>query len=150
MAYFAEINSSNIVIDIKVTPDDVDQTWCQNHFNSSNTWIQYWRLAPGTHDSSKRYNQADIGGTYDPARDAFIPSPAYPSLIFNESTCASDFPGAIPVHGNYTGLPDDSIGYSWDEENQRWLGKYYLPEDTDGTQYRSFVWDPTNLVWNEV
>ena len=46
MAYFAEINSSNIVIDIKVTPDDVDQTWCQNHFNSSNTWIQYWRLAP--------------------------------------------------------------------------------------------------------
>lgn len=58
-----------------------------------------------------RKNYAVIGGSYDEARDAFIPPKPYPSWILNEETCQWDSP-----------IPYPSEGYwRWSEETLSWL-----------------------------
>ena len=38
---------------------------------------------------------------------------------------------------------------TWDETNQRWIGKTFN-DSTDPVTETDYVWDATNLQWNEV
>ena len=61
-----------------------------------------------------RKNYAQIGFTYDPVRDAFIPPKPKecPSFILNEHTCLWEPP--IPK-------PQDGHDYIWREEDLTWI-----------------------------
>jgi len=94
MAHFAQIDDTNTVIDVVVVSDDQEHrgheflaidlglggTWLQTSYN---TYGGQHRLG-GT---PLRKNYAQIGFTYDPVRDAFIPPQPHPDLILNENTC---------------------------------------------------------------
>lgn len=89
MAYFAQIDESNIVTNVLVIPDDQDsrgQQFLADDLGLGGTWIE-------TSDTGAiRYNYAAIGYTYDPSRDAFIPPQPDPTFILNEETCQWEEP----------------------------------------------------------
>ena len=84
MAYFAQLDESNIVTNVLVVPDDQahrGQDFLANDLGLGGTWIE-------TSDTGAiRYNYAAIGYTYDSIRDAFIPPQPDPNFVLNEETC---------------------------------------------------------------
>ena len=76
------------------------------------TWIQT------SYNNNIRKNYANIGYTYDLARDAFIEPQPYASWTLNETTCRWEPP---------TPYPDDDNFYQWDESTTTWV-KVEVPE----------------------
>jgi len=76
------------------------------------TWIQT------SYNNNIRKNYANIGYTYDLARDAFIEPQPYASWTLNETTCRWKPP---------TPYPDDDNTYEWDESTTAWV-KVEAPE----------------------
>ena len=56
-------------------------------------------------------NYPDIGYTYDPERDAFIPPQPFNSWFLNEEKCVWEAPVAYP---------DDGQNYNWNETTKQW------------------------------
>jgi len=123
MAHFAKLGKGNVVEDIIVI-DNADapneaagQEFIKKTYNDTSLWLQTsYNTVAGVHllgGTPFRMNYAEIGGTYDEGRDAFIPFKNFPSFIFNETTYRWDPP--IP-------LPDDSdtVKYVWDEVVMNW------------------------------
>ena len=108
MAYFAEINDSNIVIRVLVindsdSPDEATGiAFCQSLYGGS-TWVQT--------SYEIRKNKAGKGHTWDSGRNAFIRAKPYPSWTLNETTCRWVPPVAYP---------DSEERHYWDEDNRRW------------------------------
>jgi hypothetical protein len=104
MAYFAELNASNIVLRVVAIADAdlLDENGnevealgvarCKQLFGENTIWLQtsYNTLA-NVHANGKtpfRKNFAGIGCTYDPQRDAFIDQkPDGEDWTFDEATC---------------------------------------------------------------
>ena len=123
MAYFAKIADNNEVITVEVVSDDIATTEqagidFQNNFHGTvANWKQTsYETFGGVHKENGgipfRKNTAEIGGTYDAERDAFIPRHRYPSWTLNESTCRYEPPTSRPRDGNF---------YEWDEETTSWV-----------------------------
>ena len=117
MAHFAEIDGSNIVLRVLVIADEHEadgENWCNALLGG--TWKQTsYNTTEGVHllgGTPFRKQFAEIGGTYDVARDAFIPIQPYPSWTLNESTCKWEPPVAKPV--------DDKV-YRWNEDTTNWV-----------------------------
>ena len=139
MAYFAEIDDTNTVIQVLVIEDKVLEKkqilntgeiitedsqkgvdFLNDMFPDSGTWIQSTKgTRGGVHygsdgepDGGKvlRYNTANIGGTYDPTADAFYSPNPYPSWSLDEN-----FIWQPP-----TPMPEDDKAYDWNEETQEW------------------------------
>tara|TARA_B100000809_G_C14934049_1_gene457928 strand:- start:208 stop:582 length:375 start_codon:yes stop_codon:yes gene_type:complete len=115
MAYFAEIDDSNVVLRVLVLSDtdtqdengvEVEEIG-QEYFHNSlgGTWIQTSK------SNAFRKNYAGIGHTYDEIRDAFIPPKPFPSWTLKEDTCLWEAP---------TARPDDGKFYSWNEDTTSW------------------------------
>jgi len=107
MAHYAEINESNVVVQVIVADQDfVDSlqgTWLQTSYNTRG----------GQHilgGQPLRKNFAGVGYHYDSELDAFIPPKPYTSWILDTSTCTWQAP--IPK-------PDGS--YYWDENANNWI-----------------------------
>jgi hypothetical protein len=120
MANFAEVNESNIVIQIVAinNSDIMDNgveseqkgiTFCKTLWPNSKDWVQ------SSFSQRFRKNTAGIGYTYDKERDAFIPPKEYPSWILNEDTCRWE----PPVPSKYNGT--DGKFYAWDEDIKDWV-----------------------------
>lgn len=96
MNTFAHVNKDGVVVNIVIgnaaVPDDCVE-------------VEYWA------DGSQRKNTASIGGTYDPARDAFIDVKPYASWVLNEETCRWQAP--VP-------MPDDGKAHDWNEQTLNW------------------------------
>jgi len=117
MAYFAKLNSNNIVekvISINnavitdangVEQEQLGVDFINQLYNTNDTWKQT------SYNNNIRKNYAGIGFTYDLQRDAFIPQKPYNSWVLNEQTCLWEAP--IPY-------PTDGQRYSWNEETQSW------------------------------
>lgn len=119
MAYFAELNSDNVVLRVISVGNSVvgepdflfPQTeaigcdFIANGLGFSGSWKQT------SYNNNFRKNYAGIGYSYDPARDAFIPPKPYPSWILSEESCLWNPP--IPC-------PQDGEKYYWDEETTSW------------------------------
>ena len=104
MAYFAELDTNNIVLRVIAISDadlldengnEVEAlglTRCKQLFGETTIWLQtsYNTLA-NAHANGKtpfRKNFAGIGYTYDAGRDAFIePQPESEDWTFDEATC---------------------------------------------------------------
>ena len=117
MAHYAEINTSNEVINVISGVDEVEKSGGEMMYllATGNTWKRTsYNTVGGEHRGSGtpfRKNYAGIGYSYDKDRDAFIPPKQYPSWVLNEDTCRWDAPVA---------MPDDDQMYTWNEETTNW------------------------------
>ena len=85
MAYFAQINDSNIVISVLAVPDSEEhrgQEFLADDLGLGGRWLQT------SYNNRIRKNYAGIGYIYDPDLDAFIaPKPAEGHWELDEETC---------------------------------------------------------------
>lgn len=124
MAYFAEINESNIVTNVIRIPDEVlitesgiideslGEVYCKSICNSTSKWIQTWKEKDSL--TNKRFNYASVGSIYDPTYDVFLHPKPYDSWILDTNT----FSWVAPVEKPSA---DPNILWIWDEENLRWI-----------------------------
>jgi len=130
MAYFAKLNSNNIVENIisinnavitdanGVEQEQLGVDFINQLYNTNDVWKQTsYNTVEGVHQlggTSFRKNYAGIGYQYDSQRDAFIPIKPYDSWLLNEQTCLWNSPIPMPS--------DASIDkrYTWNEETQSW------------------------------
>ena len=126
MAYFAELNNSNVVVRViaiansccqDVNGHEVESigiSYCQKLFGG--TWKQTsFNTFMGQHSLGKtplRKNYAKVGHVYDEELDAFIPEKAFPSWVLNNETAQWEPP--VP-------FPNDDNNYDWDEETISWV-----------------------------
>jgi hypothetical protein len=112
MAYFAELDTNNIVIRVVVVDNEYDtedgSDWCEEFFGGG-TWVRTAR------DSSIRANYAGVGFHYDTQLDAFIPPKPYDSWSLDEGTCRWEAPVPYPEDA------DPTLPYMWDEDNIQWV-----------------------------
>ena len=99
MSHYAEIDADGVVLRVIVAEQDFIDT-------------QPGIFVQTSYNATIRKNFAGIGFTYDETRDAFLPPKPYPSWLLIEDTCQWEAP--VPK-------PEDSISYSWDEENKKWV-----------------------------
>jgi hypothetical protein len=130
MAYFAKLNSENIVetvISINnfvitdangAEQEQLGIDFINQLYNTNDTWKQTsYNTIGGIHKLGGvpfRKNYASIGCTYDSQRDAFIPKKLFNSWILNEQTCLWEAPVAYPVDSNINNR------YKWNEEILNW------------------------------
>jgi len=130
MAYFAKLNSNNIVENIisinnavitdanGVEQEQLGVDFINQLYNTNDVWKQTsYNTVEGVHQlggTPFRKNYAGIGYQYDSQRDAFIPIKPYDSWLLNEQTCLWNSPIPMPS--------DASIDkrYTWNEETQSW------------------------------
>ena len=105
MAYFAQLDKDNKVIDIQVVTETAGVEFLTQLLGGTGWWKQTYI------DGGSRKNYAALGSTYNASRDAFIYIQPYPSWILNDSTCIWDPP---------TPYPDDGKDYEWNEETKAW------------------------------
>lgn len=138
MAYFAKINSNNIVETVisvnnnvlldqnnveqeskgieflKNLYNDQNSKWVQTSFNTrANKYLNPDNTLAADQSKAFRKNFASIGYTYDEQRNAFIPPKVFNSWILNENSCVWEAPIPKP--------PKPENGwYIWNENIQNW------------------------------
>ncbi len=126
MAYYAELDINNIVINIRTGASenilDMEQIYLERFQNVHKRTSYNTRAGihydPNTNlpsqDQSKafRKNFAALGYFYDADKDAFIPQQPYESWILNPEKCVWEPPVPYPDDGKKT--------YQWKEETQTW------------------------------
>ena len=118
MAHFAQLDESNIVLQVIVVSNDsinnlpfpesepVGVAFCKSLFGQNTNWAQT------SYNASFRYNYAGIGYLFDATAGAFIPPKPYPSWLLNTQT----FQWQAPVP-----YPNNGKTYQWDEATQSWV-----------------------------
>lgn len=119
MAHFAKISSSNHeILDVNVVNnEDINDLPFPESEPVGITFLQAWTtdawyFKQTSYNSNFRKNYAQIGGTYDSTRDAFIPIKEYDSWVLDEDTCRWKAP---------VDKPDDGNRYAWDESTTSWV-----------------------------
>ena len=145
MAHFAELNSSNEVLRvIVVSNEDVDANGGDQHADAETfvtTIVPYstggdsWKQTSYNDNFRKQY--AGKGYTYDSSKNKFIAPKPYASWALD----VSDDWKAPVTYPNVIEISSLPVVISWDEDNQKWLGK------TESTNY---TWNVDNLQWDEV
>ena len=111
MAHFAFVNGGIVEKVIVAEQDFIDS----NPELTPGKYIQTsYNTFGGEHTlggTPLRKNFAQVGGTYDKTRDAFIPIKPYESWTLNDTTCRWECPVAYPDDGNM---------YTWNETDQQW------------------------------
>ena len=152
MAHFAELNSSNEVLRvIVVSNDDVDANGGDLHADAEafvktivphSTGGVAWKQTSYNNNFRKQY--AGIGVTYDASKDKFILPQPYSSWSLDSN---DDWKAPV-TEPTVTEIDSVFVFTSWDETNQKWLGKTYTGDD--GETITNYEWDATNTEWNEV
>jgi len=148
MAYFAELNSSSVVIQVVViSNEDVaahggDESTTAEDFVESlvpfSSGGASWKQT--SYNNSFRKQYAGIGYSYDAAKDMFITSQPYPSWSLDSS---GDWNAPV-TYPNVSEIGGLQVFISWDEDNLRWLGSTFTSPSTGETKYR---WDASALNW---
>ena len=153
MAHFAELNSSNEVLQvIVISNDDVDANGGDESTQAETfvaTIVPYgtggvaWKQTSYNNNFRKQY--AGIGYSYDSSKDKFITPQPYPSWSLDSN---DDWKAPVTVP-NVTEISSLPVYTSWDEPNLQWLGQT-VDFNTDPATTTNYTWDATNLQWNEV
>jgi hypothetical protein len=120
MAHYAKVKDGIVINVIVAEPDFFTNLveiepgeWIQTSYNTFGGVHYDPNTGLASEDQSKalRKNYANIGGTYDKIKDAFIPPKPYNSWTLNETTCRWEAPVAYPA---------DDKNYIWNEETTSW------------------------------
>ena len=151
MAHFAELNSSNKVLQvIVISNDDVDANGGDESTQAETfvaSIVPYgtggvaWKQTSYNNNFRKQY--AGIGFSYDSSKDKFILPQPYPSWSLDSS---DDWKAPV-TYPNVTEISSNPVLIVWDEDNQKWLGETYTGDPIVTTNY---TWDASGLAWNEV
>ncbi len=152
MAHFAELNSSNEVLQvIVVSNDDVDSNGGDLHADAEafvktivphSTGGVAWKQTSYNGNFRKQY--AGMGMTYDASKNKFLLPKPFPSWSLDSN---DDWQSPV-TFPSVTEIDSVMIFISWDEDNQKWLGKTYTGDG--GETITNYEWDATNTQWNEV
>ena len=152
MAHFAELNSSNEVLQvIVVSNDDVDSNGGDLHADAEafvktivphSTGGVAWKQTSYNGNFRKQY--AGMGDTFDASKNKFIKPKPFPSWSLDSN---DDWQSPV-TFPSVTEIDSVMIFISWDEDNQKWLGKTYTGDG--GETITNYEWDATNTQWNEV
>ena len=136
MAHFAQLNDSNVVINVIVVADSDAANeasgiaFCKNLQGADTNWVQTsYNTHAGKHytfnsDGVREYdngtglrkNYAGVGMLYDSVRDAFYETQPFASWTIDSNTATWQPPIAYPG-----GRSGDLKKYEWDEGNTRWV-----------------------------
>ena len=120
MSHFAKVYMDGVVEEVIVAEQDyIDSlpveegyTWIKTSYNTKGN-VHYSPITSIPDGGIPfRKNYAQIGGTYDAVRDAFIPQQPFNSWILDDETCLWMPP--IPK-------PDDGKLYYWGEVMGKWI-----------------------------
>ena len=118
MAHFATLNNDNVVIAVEVVnnavitdgdgkeQEQLGIDFLQQTHKNNNIYKQT------SYNGNLRVNYAQVGGTYDPVKDAFIHKQPFPSWVLNGTQWEAPVP--YPTDGSL------KIAYGWDESNKSW------------------------------
>lgn len=107
MSHFAELDKDNIVIRVLVGDNNMPNEgydWFVETFGGR--WIQT------SYNANIRKNYANLGFSYDEARDAFIAPRTFKSWTLDEETCQWQAPTPYPL---------DGLNYYWEEKLLEWV-----------------------------
>ena len=152
MAHFAELDSNNKVIRVVViSNEDVDANGGDLHPDAeifvasivphSENGVA-WKQTSYHHNFRKQYAGADK--FYDSFKDKFIEIQPFPSWYLDNNDDWQppvNFPNTVDIGGLRANA-------TWDEDNRRWIGRTF-DHTTDPVTETPYVWDATNLQWNE-
>jgi hypothetical protein len=151
MAHFAELNSSNKVLQVIVISNtDVDANGGDESTQAETfvaSIVPYgtggvaWKQTSYNNNFRKQY--AGIGFSYDSSKDKFILPQPYPSWSLDSS---DDWQAPV-TYPTVTEINSVDVIISWDEDNQKWLGETYTGDPIVTTNY---TWDASSLAWTEV
>ena len=152
MAHFAELNSSNEVLRvIVISNDDVAANGGDQHADAEtfvttivphSTGGVAWKQTSYNHNFRKQY--AGIGMNYDASKDKFIVPQPFPSWSLDSN---DDWQAPV-TYPTVTQISSVDVLISWNEDNEKWLGKTYTGDDSD--TITNYEWDASNTQWNEV
>ena len=144
---FAKLDSNNMVLDvICVTDTDIMVDGVVNEdagiqFLVECTKHALWKMSDrGMYGGVNikggallRKNAPTIGGTYDPAKDAFIPIKEHDSWTLNETTCLWEAPFELTqeqigsykhwwseTEQTYVGTTPENVDVKWNTETSAW------------------------------
>jgi hypothetical protein len=152
MAHFAELNSSNEVLQvIVISNDDVDANGGDESAQAETfvaTIVPYgtggvaWKQTSYNNNFRKQY--AGIGYSYDSSKDKFILPQPYPSWSLDDN---DDWKAPV-TYPTVTEISSNPVQITWDEDNQKWLGKTFTGDGNE--TITNYEWNATDLQWNEV
>lgn len=163
MAHFAELDGSNVVVQVLVVHNDVldvdgvesEQAgidFLNGMFPDSGVWKQT------SYNRSFRGCYAGPGYLYDADRDAFYyPNSPFPSWVLNETTFDWDPP--VPHLPNHV-WDEDTIAWvkppspfpswtEWSDDKNMWVAPVAYPGPTDPYRAPLYEWDEDTLTWIE-
>jgi hypothetical protein len=152
MAHFAELNSSNEVLQvIVISNEDVDANG-GDESSQAETFVASivpygtggvaWKQTSYNNNFRKQY--AGIGYSYDSSKDKFILPKPYPSWSLDDN---DDWKAPV-TYPTVTEISSNPVQITWDEDNQKWLGKTFTGDGNE--TITNYEWNATDLQWNEV
>ena len=147
MAYFAEINSENLVLRVLVA-DDADVLNYGGHGSdqAANRFEKLCNLSTNgvkwieTFKDGTRGRHAGVGRTWNEEHQIFCDSQNYPSWTLNTTTGEYEPPVTKPSTADKFPL--------WDEDNQRWYHLDYGTEESPKDPPITQIWDPNTSTWS--
>ena len=155
MAHFAELNSSNEVLQVVViSNEDVNANGGDYHadaeaFVKSKFGGHLWKQCSYNHNARKLF--PGKGYTYDASKNKFIAPQPFSSWSLDEN---DDWypPGKVYPTSDDGILADDTkvivSDKRWDDDNTKWLGTY-IPE-VFGVATVEFEWNASTKKWDLV
>jgi len=125
MAYFAQIDDNNIVMQVTVVADSdapneaAGIALCKSLVGSDTNWVQTSKTG------DIRYRYAGIGMKYDATNDVFYRQQPYASWILNTETWDWEAPVALPDDAGVDDPdnPTEIVEYTWDEDTTSWANR---------------------------
>ena len=153
MAHFAELNSSNEVLQVVVISNtDVDSNGGDESSQAETfvaSLVPYstggvaWKQTSYNNNFRKQY--AGVGYTYDATKDKFVCPKPYSSWSLDSN---DDWQSPVPVP-TVTEINSLPVYRAWDEDNLRWKGQTFDTTTNPWTE-KDYIWDASSKAWNEV
>ena len=125
MAHFAQINDSNIVLQVIVVADSnapdeaAGIAFCKALLGSDTNWVQTSKTG------DIRYRYAGIGMKYDSTNDVFCDQQPYPSWTLDTSQWLWLPPVSMPSDAGIDreSIETELVTYDWDEDTTSWVNR---------------------------
>lgn len=160
MAHFAKLGTGNVVERVEIVSNDIATSeeagieFLKNLYKDGSFWKQTsyntWENKHSLGGTPFRKNFATVGGTYDQARDAFLPFKEFDSWILNETTYQWEAPMGKPSILTYEYEGEERFyDIFWNEDLHKSDRKKVKTQGWQATKQTDFdVEEPDVYDWN--